>query len=60
MSNPRVRVVVYESDEQGVELEVGTFNVGYYNGQAYDVQLATPDGVDCSLGERIVGEGDTP
>lgn len=41
MNTARIRVVVYQDDQQIAETEVG-----YFYGQTYKVQIVTPDGVD--------------
>ena len=46
----KVRVVVYEDDE-----EVAEVNTGYYAGQVYEVKIETDDGVDAQL-EREAGK----
>lgn len=45
----RVRVVTYEDDH-----EVANFDIGYYEGQSYAVEVVTPDGKDATTGLRIV------
>lgn len=37
----KIKVIVLEDD-----LEVAVFEIGYFEGQPYSVQIVTPDGVD--------------
>ena len=47
----KVKVIVTEDG-----LEVGNSAIGYYEGQDYEVQVATPDGVDLTVVKAKAGE----
>jgi len=47
----RVKVVIYEDSH-----EVNSFEIGYFKGQEYVVELVTPDGVDLRTKPKDAGE----